>query len=272
MMPLKNIILPFLVAFVGQWGFAQVQVNSSGMNVCDRFDPPEGFERIPIHHESFANYLRNLPLKDHNVPVQYFDGRIKNKTDVHAAVVDLPIGRKDLHQCADAIIRLRAEYLYEAQEFDQIHFNFTNGMEVAYEEWMKGRRMVVKGNQTYWNDRSEFSNTYKDFWAYLELIFTYAGTQSLSQELLKRSWSEMQIGDVLIQGGFPGHAVLVLDMAENDSGEKVYLLGQSYMPAQEFHVLENPNSKNSPWYMLDSSPIINTPEWTFNSENLKAFD
>ena len=46
--------------------------------------------------------------------------------------------------------------------------------------------------------------------------------------------TSMQIGDVLIQGGSPGHAVIVVDMAENPAtGEKLYLLAQSYMPAQD---------------------------------------
>ena len=51
-----------------------------------------------------------------------------------------------------------------------------------YTEWMKGRRMVVDGNKTYWNNRQNPSNTYQDFWKYMELIFMYAGTLSLEKE------------------------------------------------------------------------------------------
>ena len=51
----------------------------------------------------------------------------------------------------------------------------------------------------------------------------------------------MQIGDVLIQGGSPGHAVIVVDMAENPAtGEKLYLLAQSYMPAQDIQSAGEP--------------------------------
>jgi len=83
----------------------------------------------------------------------------------------------------------------------------------------------------------------------------------------------MQIGDVLIQTGNPyGHAVIVLDMAVNaDSGEKVYMLAQSYMPAQDIQVLLNrENQKISPWYLLGVDPI-ETPEWTFRQGDLKRF-
>ena len=85
-------------------------------------------------------------------------------------------------------------------------------------------------------------------------------------------FEEMKIGDVLIQGGHPGHAVMVMDMAENNSGEKIYLLAQSYMPAQEFHILKNPYQPEiSPWYQLGSSIDIITPEWSFSPNDLKRF-
>jgi len=34
---------------------------------------------------------------------------------------------------------------------------------------------------------------------------------------------------------------------ENSLGEKQFLLGQSYMPAQEMHILKSPNDESSPW-------------------------
>ena len=95
----------------------------------------------------------------------------------------------------------------------------------------------------------------------------------MSQELHKVSdISLMKIGDVFIQGGFPGHAILVVDMAVNGSGKKLFLLVQSYMPAQEIHVLNNPvDSDSSPWYKLDFGEILYTPEWTFTRNDLKRF-
>ena len=67
------------------------------------------------------------------------------------------------------------------------------------------------------------------------------------------------------KGGFPGHAVLVADMAENSaSGEKRFLLIQSYMPAQEMHILKNPGAPDgSPWYPAAFAGDLVTPEWTF---------
>ena len=60
----------------------------------------------------------------------------------------------------------------------------------------------------------------------------------------------MRIGDVFIIGGSPGHAVIVVDMAVNpETHEKVFLLAQSYMPAQQIQLLKNNNDPDlSPWY------------------------
>lgn len=249
----------------------QVEFNPEGKTIETRYNVPEGFERISADSNSFAFYLRNLPLKSSEELVTFYDGRKKASSGVYKSVVDLPIGTKNLHQCADAVMRFRGEYLWRTGKLEQIHFNFTNGFNVAYSEWLKGKRMNVSGNKTYWTNGSARSNTYDTFWAYMELIFNYAGTLSLSRELEARSIENIQIGDVFIQGGSPGHAVIVVDMAVNPiSDEKVFLLAQSYMPAQETQVLINPSSKNSSWYSLKKG-VLRTPEWTFESSDLKHF-
>lgn len=245
----------------------------SGMTIESRFRSPVGFERRMLPTQSFAQYLRTLPLKPNGAKVKYYDGSEKNKANVYDAVVDLGIGRRDLHQCADAIMRLKAEYHWNQKEYDQIHFNFMNGFRVDYSEWMKGKRVLINGNKTSWSAPGNASNTYKDFWKYMEIIFSYAGTISLEKELKPVPISEMQIGDVFIQGGSPGHAVIVVDISINEgTGEKLFLLAQSYMPAQEIQILKNPNnSKISPWYSTNLSDVFETPEWNFRITDLKRF-
>tara|TARA_R110002072_G_scaffold16048_1_gene63442 strand:+ start:23894 stop:24760 length:867 start_codon:yes stop_codon:yes gene_type:complete len=247
-------------------------INPLGKTIATRFNTPLGFQREQSDSTSYAFYLRHLPLKKHGSLVLYYDGTVKDNFNVYDAVVDLEIGKRDLHQCADAIMRLRAEYLWNQKQYTNIHFNFTNGFRVEYSEWMKGRRMVVKGNKTYWNTRNSPSNTYQDFWNYMELIFNYAGTLSLSKELKSIPISELQIGDIFIKGGSPGHAVTVVDVAKNKEGQKLFLLAQSYMPAQEVQILKNPNNSNSPWYAVENCKSgLETPEWGFREGSLKRF-
>lgn len=245
-------------------------IDEKATTLKTRFNPPTGFERKPVDESSFAGYLRNLPLKPAGTQVKYYNGLVKYH-DVYDAVIDMEITNKDLQQCADAVIRLRGEYLYALKAYDRISFKLTNGFTVAYAEWMKGNRVVVDGNKTYWRKKAEPSNTYRDFRKYMDFIFAYAGTLSLSKELRPQNIKDISIGDVFIVGGSPGHAAIVVDVAEGPSG-KVFMLAQSYMPAQETQILKNfDNASISPWYSADIEETLYTPEWKFEAGQLMTW-
>lgn len=244
---------------------------AQGHTIRDRIYPPSEYTRTLFDALTFQGYLQSLPLKPAGSKVKYFDGREKLSRNVYHSVVDLPIGKRDLHQCADAIMRLRGEYLWKNKQYANIHFNLTNGFGVAYSKWMDGNRVQVSGNTTQWVKTKDPSNTYSDFWKYMEFIFAYAGTASLENELILVDSHDIQVGDILIQGGFPGHAVIVVDQAMHAKGNKIFLLAQSYMPAQEIQVLLNPNDADlSPWYDLTKHET-QTPEWTFSIDDMKRF-
>jgi len=247
-------------------------INENGDTIQERINVPEGFERVEVEEDSYEQYLRSLPLKPHGSKVKYYDGKTKNK-DVHVAVVDMDVGDRDLQQCADAVIRLRAEYLYGRKLYEKIHFNFTNGFLADYPTWMSGDRIVVEGNKVYWAKKTSYSKDYSSFRKYLDMVFAYAGTLSLSVEMKKIPLDDMQIGDVFLKGEDPGHTVIIVDMAVNDStGEKLFVIAQSYMPAQDIHVLKNPEDEElSPWYSVNFGETLNTPEWRFNRDQLMRF-
>lgn len=231
--------------------------------------PPEGYRRPAQPTDSFGHWLRHLPIKVRHAPVHLYDGRLKTNQSAHHCVVQIDTGRRDLQQCADAVIRLRAEYLFSRQALDAIAFHFTNGARVPYRRWQDGDRPIVRGNVVRWQHRASPDSSYASFRDYLTTIFIYAGTISLVRDLEPvPPSSEVQIGDVFLQSGSPGHAVLVVDLARDEaSGAAAFLLAQSYMPAQEIHILVNPQDRAlSPWYPvtpdLDRQRLV-TPEWTF---------
>ncbi len=240
--------------------------------IVNRIGLPGGYERIPADKGSFADWLRHLPLLPEGSPVKYHNGGIKGN-QVHHSVIDLDTGKRDLQQCADAVMRLKAEYHYSNKEYDKIAFNFTSGDRVAFSDWSKGKKPVISGNSVRFSSPSGSTDTgYSNFKKYMIQIFTYAGTASLSKEMKRVNVNDIRIGDVFIQGGFPGHAVLVMDIAENKEGKKLFMLAQSYMPAQDMHILKNPNNRSlSPWYDLDFGSDLQTPEWGFTSGDLKRF-
>ena len=251
----------------------QYLINENGNTVAERILTPDGFERIPVDNGSFGEYLRKLPVKAHGSNVMYFNGDAK-PVEVHEAVLDIDVGNRDLQQCADSIIRLMAEYLYSKSLFDQIHFNFTNGFNAEYSKWRKGYRIKVSGNDAHWVQQGGTSEDYSSFRKYLDVVFAYAGTLSLSKEMKSIPVEEMQPGDVFMYGNTPGHCVIVLDMAENQvTGEKRFILAQGYMPAQEIHILKNPaNEEGNPWYGMDFGEKLSTPEWTFTRDQLMRFE
>ncbi len=201
-----------------------------------------------------------------------FNGQRKPRQDAHAAVFDIDVEKRDLQQCADAVMRLRAEWLWSASQKARIAFDYTGGGRVSYSRFASGARPSKDGK--HWRQQAKADNSYAGFRRYLTNVFIYAGTYSLSRELKSVPGGVIpKIGDVIIEGGFPGHAVLVVDMAENPTtGETRFLLAQSYMPAQDIHVLKNPAARDgSPWYAAPVHWPLPTPEWTFEAGSLKRW-
>jgi hypothetical protein len=238
-----------------------------------RFSPPQGFVRLPAEPGSFATYLRELPLLPGRPPVLLFNGREKKNQSAHVAVVDLSVGKKDLQQCADATMRIYAEYLRAARHDAALCFKFTSGDDASWSGYKKGERLLVKGNRVIRKKGAEPGQNRQAFMTYLEQVFMYAGTASLVKEMKSvAAPAAIEPGDLFIQGGHPGHAVMVLDVAEDASGRRAFLLGQSYMPAQQFQVLKGPRGgRLGPWYLsADSFPLV-TPEWTFEKSDHHRF-
>lgn len=225
----------------------------AGETLAARVAPPAGFQRVPAAAGSWAEWLRGLPMKPQGSAVHLFNGAVKPRQDVHAAIVDIDVGTRDLQQCADAVMRLRAEWLLAAGRPRDIAFNYTDGKRHAF--------------------ATRAGTDYASFRKYMNGVFAYAGTYSLDKELRAVPDGSIDIGDVLIKGGFPGHAVLVADLVRNPAtGERRFLLLQSYMPAQDIHVLKNPSSADgSPWYAFPISYPFPTPEWTFPAGSHKRW-
>lgn len=216
--------------------------NSNSYSKIGNIPLPAGYTRVSAGNGSFAGWLREMPLKKDKT-VYLYNGKIKANQTAQFAVLNMSTGTKDLQQCADAVIRCRAEWLYSRKWFDEI--DFTDNEQKHY-------RFTDSPN------RGSFDH-------YLEKVFAACGTLSLSKQLTPLA-HPLQAGDVLIKGGSPGHAMLVMDCAVNTEGRKIFLLAQSYMPAQDMHVVNNPGNKIlSPWYELHENTELETPEWVFRN-------
>jgi hypothetical protein len=242
--------------------------------VLGQIEPPSGYSRIEYDSTSYAGFLRRLPLKPAGSKIYLYNGRLKGRQDVHRAVIDIDIGNRNLQQCADAVIRMRSQYFYSRGMYDSIAFNFTSGDRASFRKWVEGYRPRVNGNDVTWVKNDEADSSYEAFREYLRSVFMYAGSYSLEKELIPVNDNcTIEPGYVFIEGGFPGHAVFVIDVCmDRESGKRLFLLAQGFMPAQDIHVLINPIDNDlSPWYDCEIDDSLITPEWTFERDDLMRF-
>lgn len=240
-----------------------------GKTLETRILPPKGYDRIPSAAGELTSFLRNMELKSDGSPVLLYDGTEKGYQEGHFAVFALDTGDRDLQQCADSILRVYAEYYWSLGAYDKIAFHLTNGFLMEYTKWREGNRLVVNGNDVSWSKKKSYDDSYETFRNYLDMVFAYAGTLSLSQECKSIAIEEIRPGDLFLQGGSPGHCVLVVDVAKDSAGGRCYLLAQGYMPAQDFHILKNPLHEEDPWYYeAELTFPLNTPSWSFEEGSL----
>ena len=197
---------------------------------------PWGYERIDGDDAAYSQYLRSLPLKKRGTTVQLFTGGEARFQSLSYAVVDLPL-LSNAEQCADVCMRLRAEYLFNTGQYNKIRFKNVNGKTMHY------------GG----------GSSRKAFERYLRNVYGVAGTFSLSRELERRQLKDLKPGDVFVYAAADrpgnhkyGHAVMVVDVAQDKHGRKAFLLAEGNTPARDIHVMRNlKNPFRSPWFMLD---------------------
>jgi hypothetical protein len=234
---------------------------------------PDGYKRMSYTEGSFAAYLQNLTLKKDKT-VYLYNGEKKENQAAQYAVLDISVSNRDLQQCADALMRIRAEYYFSNKMYKNIAFNAVSGKRMAYMDWANGSRNLLTINTLSQSLKANADLSRPTFLKYMDFVFAYASTISLAKEMQPLSnQAEMSVGDAFIKAGSPGHAVIVVDMAIHEKTKKrIFLLAQSYMPAQDIHILKNPNTVNtSPWYTLPIENQLITPEWVFKINELKRF-
>ncbi len=227
------------------------------------FRPPEGFARVEAEPTTFQAFLRNLPIRQDRTHVLAYDGRRLARPS--AAVVLLDVGERDLQQCADSAIRLHAEWLWDAGHSNRAAYHFTSGDLTRFRDWVQGERISVKGSKVTRSKGTPRGGRHPSYRRWLDLVFRYAGTRSLRLDSDTVGDAPVLGGDFYVQPGSPGHAVVVLDVAQHRDGRRVALLGQGFIPAEDFHVLRATHDRvlDGVWFLLPDAahPTLSTPSW-----------
>lgn len=238
-----------------------LQVNQNTLST--RIETPSGYKRIEVEKSSFGGFIRDLEVKPDQSPILDYQGNQIMNQSSHLAIINLDVGKKDLQQCADACIRIRAEYLWNRNEKDALSFQLTNGQKVHWKEWSEGMRPHLKNNKITFSKDSEKDESKANFRKWLDFVYTYAGTISLSKQL--HPTNELSIGDIIVTPGSPGHVVMIADIAENSRHERIYLLLEGYTPAQSIHVLTGESALGNAWQHITVGSDLETARYSFHN-------
>lgn len=217
---------------------------------------------------SWAYFLQHLPQRD--APILDYRGRPVGDQEKHFAVISYDVGTRDLQQCADALMRLRAEYLFAQKRLNEISFHFVSGEAFGFAAYCDGKTPVPKGNGVVFVSSSPKAKDHASLRSYLDIVYTYASTISLADEL--EDTDALAIGTVVIKAGSPGHCFIIADEATTPAGEKVFKLVEGYTPAQTIYVLRNAEEPSlGCWHKLKKGPIT-TASYAFTHYKLKKFE
>lgn len=195
------------------------------LTISSRVKTPLGYKRVEYPKGSFQEYLRHYKLKPYGSKIINYDASEYYWQQGHVGILEVPVPKNGLQQCADALIRIRSEYLWDNNRKHEIGFNFTSGHYCSWNKYAEGYRPQINGNKVIFSKTASANSTKTNFYKYLNLIYMYSGTLSLSQELDSITLvKDLSIGDVLIKGGSPGHIVILADEVINEKGEKLFLL------------------------------------------------
>lgn len=251
---------PLTVTAYPWHGDASITALAASDALGQRFSPPPGFTRAPVAEASFGAWLRALPLAAPGTPVRSYEGGVHLPADHRniAAVTTLDVGTRDLQQCADAIMRLHAEWLWHRGRAAEASYP-SGGGPIPWRRYLAGGYPALNGNSFVWKTRSARKDDHATYRAYLDVVFSWANTVALANKTKAVDRADARPGDFFVLAGSPGHAVLILDIAERADGRRVALLGQSFMPAQSFQVLRP--SRSQTWFSLDDDEGVDTPFW-----------
>ena len=246
-------------------------VDENANTLKERLLLPKGFTREITNENTWQHFIQNQALEKYGSPILRYDGTRISDQIHHVGTLKYDVGEKDLQQCADALIRLRAEYLFGQKRYSEIGFNFTSGDHFSWKSYTEGIRPLINGNSVKFIKRApeNMLNSYSDFRQYLDIIYNYAGTISLSKELKDgQSNTELNIGDLIITPGSPGHTVMIADKISKGK-DKRYALIEGFTPAQTIHIL---SVNGNPWFNIKPEAIIETPRYTFQNAVIKRFE
>ena len=242
-------------------------VNTAGTTVETRFMLPPGYERVPAARNSYAYFLRHLRMLPYNVTYNNDPSESYQVSTLNLPLIDNI--QHDIHLC----VRLRGEYLFSQGQYDKMAFSIVIGR-IFYVPWAKGLELEIN-DKPYWTQQPSGVDRLATFQNYLSFIFYNSNINTLLLDMQSVAIHNIMPGDMFVQAGLPGGAVIVLDVAVNPTtNNRIFLLARIHKSFQMVDVLVNPKEtwNGSPWYNIETGDNkITIPDFVFYKTNLRRF-
>ena len=218
--------------------------------------PDSSFTRKTVEKGSFGEWLRERKLKPCGSYVMDYSGKIRKKASdtTVAYVMEMDVLGRRLEQCIDILVRLYAEYSWDSMQKHNLIFPLPGGFWLEWLSWQEGFRPQFRGIKVNLIKSQLRDSSFANLETYLRTIYLKSHTQQFyySYELI--DFYEINIGDFVVKKGTKSHAILILDLAKNDSGNLYALIGHGDTPACEFHILNY--QKNNVWFPISKKQNI----------------
>lgn len=232
-----------------------------------RFNPPAGYTRTSLMQGTFGEYLRNFELRDYTTKPLAYDTTTKTQVSndslpaVSVFALDL-INKTNLQGASNSLIRLYAEYLYGQNRFNDIAFNLltTPVFKCDFKTWSEGGRLIQEKNSITWciehgdhctHKDVDTGTTYGVFKYYLQNVMLHSNASSLTSNMNAVQLNELTVGDVIFHADSSIPEIIV-DMAEDSTGNKICILARGDNPASEIYIVRNEsNADLNPWYEVN---------------------
>jgi len=213
---------------------------------------PKGFQREAYPTGSYSDWIQSLPLKSQPVILNYKGQVVEAGFYQVFGVVRLPLlFQSDLEQCADFAMRFWAEYHKAIGKLDQLYlFDYS-------------------GHKIY------FANSGKSYANFLKSAFAAANSHSLQNGCKPVAADEIIPGDMFVQNerGGIGHVSVIMDACKSKQGKRLFLIGYSFMPAQEFHIERASDSYGSEgWFTVEGYTQYLHDYLDYGKPELRRFD
>ncbi len=215
------------------------------------FRTPDGFHRADSTELTpFQAWVTHFPLWHRYKSVGIWKGGTALDKEEISRVVHLP-WRGPVYTDRGFPLRIIAEYLRKNhRENDLVVEPRFGGDTLTYARWLKSKegydgRGAVKLIPATERDSSAF-----EFFRYLSVCMKNQTYESLAANSDSLTRDQVRPGDLVIghdERGLTGQVFVVMNMLDNDSGDRVYAVGTGCPEACDFHIPLVGHDRDYPW-------------------------